>query len=315
MDLSVVMCTHNPRLDYLNETLHSLMAQTLPLDRWELLIIDNASQEPLESRCDLSWHPRARIVREENLGVMHARMRGLQEFQSDLIVYIDDDTPFCVTYLESVLRLATRYDWLGTFGASKITARYEKEPAPELEFYCGNLGLRNDNRDTFTNIPQITVACPFCAGMCIRRPVAEALIEKKRDSNGPVFGRKGTSLFSGEDLEFSLMAADLGFAYGIFAELSVTHLIPARRVQPEYLLNLHEAMIHSNDLLRRVRAREKNEPPRASVKELAMMVSWALRIAKSKGMTRRFEQRRARGLWKSLKDYRQIVRDSGNQHP
>ena len=47
MNLSVVICTHNQRKDYLQRTLEALKAQTLPPAQWELLLIDNASDEKL----------------------------------------------------------------------------------------------------------------------------------------------------------------------------------------------------------------------------------------------------------------------------
>ena len=57
-ELSVILCTHNPRAAFLAETLAGLRAQTLPPERWELLVVDNASNQPLVP--DLAWHPRAR---------------------------------------------------------------------------------------------------------------------------------------------------------------------------------------------------------------------------------------------------------------
>ena len=40
--------------DYLRRTLASLQAQTLPLERWELLLIDNASDESLATTCTIT---------------------------------------------------------------------------------------------------------------------------------------------------------------------------------------------------------------------------------------------------------------------
>jgi glycosyltransferase involved in cell wall biosynthesis len=42
--ISAVICTHNPRRDYLERTLQALKSQTLPLPDWELVIVDNASE-------------------------------------------------------------------------------------------------------------------------------------------------------------------------------------------------------------------------------------------------------------------------------
>ena len=38
-------------------------------ERWELLLIDNRSDRPLANVYDLSWHPLARDMREEELGL------------------------------------------------------------------------------------------------------------------------------------------------------------------------------------------------------------------------------------------------------
>ena len=63
--LSVVLCTHNPRPEYLNRALQGLHSQTLPRNRWELLLIDNHSSTPVAGRYDVGWHPDVRNVREE----------------------------------------------------------------------------------------------------------------------------------------------------------------------------------------------------------------------------------------------------------
>jgi glycosyltransferase involved in cell wall biosynthesis len=77
MKVSAVICSHNPRPEYLARALAALRKQTLPLAEWELLLIDNASAEPLAGRFDLTWHPNGRIVCEEKLGLSHARARGV----------------------------------------------------------------------------------------------------------------------------------------------------------------------------------------------------------------------------------------------
>ncbi|HTA29597.1 MAG TPA: glycosyltransferase family 2 protein, partial [Candidatus Cybelea sp.] len=88
---SVIICTHNPRPACLRRTLDSLRTQTLPFELWEFLLIDNASQPPLMGESDLSWHSQARHVREEELGLTPARLRGIKESAGELLIFIDDD--------------------------------------------------------------------------------------------------------------------------------------------------------------------------------------------------------------------------------
>jgi glycosyltransferase involved in cell wall biosynthesis len=70
---SVILCSHNPRPHYLTRVLSALKDQTLAKDRWELLLIDNASDKPLAPNYDLSWHRAAAHIKEPELGLAFAR--------------------------------------------------------------------------------------------------------------------------------------------------------------------------------------------------------------------------------------------------
>ena len=47
--VSVVIPTHNPRMDYLARVIEALKQQTLPCEQWELVIVDNGSEQPLRA--------------------------------------------------------------------------------------------------------------------------------------------------------------------------------------------------------------------------------------------------------------------------
>src|ERR1700730_14399595 len=111
---SVIICTHNPRLHYLRRVLDALRNQTLPLEQWELLLIDNASKEPLTSELwNMSWHPHARLIREEKLGLSSARIRGMRESSADLLVFVDDDNVLEPSYLFEAIRIKREWPLLG----------------------------------------------------------------------------------------------------------------------------------------------------------------------------------------------------------
>jgi|SRR5580704_11614417 glycosyltransferase involved in cell wall biosynthesis len=88
---SVILCSHNPRPHYLTRVLSALKDQTLAKDRWELLLIDNASDKPLAPNYDLSWHRAAAHIKEPELGLAFARHRGIHEAKGDIWVFVDDD--------------------------------------------------------------------------------------------------------------------------------------------------------------------------------------------------------------------------------
>ena len=127
MTLAVLVCTHNPRRDYLERTLNALRAQSLPAERWELLVVDNASDPPLAGNLDLSWHARSRIVTEHELGILPARVRGLKETRTPLILFVDDDNVLAPDYLQQAMPIADTHPFLGVWGGS-ITPEFEPPP-------------------------------------------------------------------------------------------------------------------------------------------------------------------------------------------
>src|SRR5271168_5062239 len=99
MNLSVIICSHNPRPDYLQRTLDGLKSQTLPKQQWELLLVDNRSKDRLSERWDLSWHPYGRHVREEELGLTAAMLTGIREARGRILIVVDDDNVLASDYL------------------------------------------------------------------------------------------------------------------------------------------------------------------------------------------------------------------------
>jgi len=309
--LSVVICAHNPRPDYLLRALGALRIQTLPFDRWEFLLIDNASKVPLTGTCDLSWHPKGRIIREEELGLTHARLCAMEEADGNILVFVDDDNLLSSDYLEGAAAIADEFPRMGAWGAGVIVPEFEAAPRPELEPYCEMLALRRVERDLWTNVPvMITEAVPYGAGLVVRGEVSQRYLGKKR-SGGLIFGRTGQSLLSSEDLEIAFEAAALGLGYGVFTRLSLTHLIPARRVEPSYLLRLHEAMELSNRLLYLVHDRENGAMAPSYYQRLRAMLRLVERVVKARGVRRRFAWRQLRGNWRAFRMFDELCRTGG----
>src|SRR5260221_7594577 len=140
MECSVIICTHNPRPDYLRRVLDALRAQTLPKEQWELLLIDNASKEPLASTWDLSWHPHARQIREDELGLTPARLRGIKESQAEVLVFVDDDNVLAADYLSTALELSRSRPGVGALGG-KIVGEFETKPDSWVEVMFGCLAI------------------------------------------------------------------------------------------------------------------------------------------------------------------------------
>ena len=251
-DISVIICTHNPRPDYLRRVLDALKTQTLPLEEWELLLIDNASEEKLSDASGLSWHPSAWQIREDELGLTPARLRGIRESHGELLVFIDDDNVVNCEYLRTAWTIAKTFRQLGTFGAGQIVGEFAVEPAPSLKPYIEMVGLKNHFQDTWSN--SLTDGLdPIGAGLCVRRSVARAYFEKThRSPLRKSLDRCGRQNLCHGDTDIVWLGCSMGYGKGVFRDLKLIHLIPANRIELNYLLELFEAHAFSTLLLRSV---------------------------------------------------------------
>jgi glycosyltransferase involved in cell wall biosynthesis len=241
--VSVVICSHNPRPDHLERVLTALATQTLPRQDWELLLIDNASSAALADLYDLSWHDSARHVREDELGVAHARMRGMSEAKADLLVFFDDDNVPDSHYLNNAVQALDADPALGAAGG-KLIPSYETAPPPwfaslGISLACCDYG----EQPIEMTWPQVDAKkraypaqAPVTAGLVIRRAAWTAYLEDVRpDPVRIALGRRGQELTSGEDNDIVMCLLGRGWKLAYLPQLRLDHLIPAHRLSPEYL--------------------------------------------------------------------------------
>ena len=263
IDLSVILCTHNPRPHYLRRVLEGLRAQTLPLEQWELLLVDNASTEPLVDRVDLGWHPYARHIDEPKLGLTPARLRGICEARAPVLVFVDDDNVLNRAYLADALNIASAHPQLGAWGGN-IRPEFESAPPEWTRPYWKFLATREVAQDNIArSLAYDPATTPFGAGMCVRRDVV--LLYREQLLHSParqLFGRKGQALTSAEDIDIALTACEMGLSNGLFVRLELTHLIPPERLTEEYLLRLCRGLAMSSLLLRLIRGIPVKRLPR-----------------------------------------------------
>jgi Glycosyl transferase family 2 len=241
VDASVIVCSHNPRPQYLKRVLRALNDQTLAKDRWELLLIDNASERPLAPDYDISWHPLAAHVTEPQLGLAAARHRGIREAKGNVIVFVDDDNLLERDYLERALSISVSDPHLGTWGAGIIRGEFERELAAHLRPYANYLALRDNLQDYYSNSLVGNEAIPVGAGLCVRSTVATEYLRFCADpADIKITGRRGTSLVGHEDYEICFVGCQMGLGMGVFSNLKMTHLIPAQRSTDDYFLRLFE---------------------------------------------------------------------------
>jgi len=299
-EISVITCSHNPRPDYLQQVLDALRAQTLDRQCWEYLLIDNASDKPLN--VDLSWHPRARQLREEKLGLTHARLRGIRESHGELLVFVDDDNVLDADFLNETLNIAKVWPALGAW-SGQTRPGFEVDPPAWTKRYWGNLVIRSLEKDSWSNLPHLPETMPCGAGLCVRRSVAAHYAGLHGSGKRRfVLDRIGDSLVSAGDNDLAACACDLNLGVGLFVSLKLTHLIPAVRLQEDYLLRLAEGIAFSGVIFRsfrsRIQSRERLSTQLADALRMALMNQRERRFfrATRKGESQAYRQLRTNGL-------------------
>ncbi len=236
--ISLIIPTYNPNPEFMKRTLDALKEQSLPREEWELIVIDNASPAPVASDL-VDWHPNGRVVREDQIGLTHARLRAIREARHELMVWVDDDNLLVPGYLENVRKIFTKHPKLGAAGGPSI-AEYQEELPDWFEEGLAPIGCRDLGDEELIakwdeENPDYPKCAPIGAGMVTRTELIKIWAEKtQKDPVRLALGRTGDKLTSGEDNDMTLVIMREGYDVGYFPQLKLTHLIPGGRTSLEY---------------------------------------------------------------------------------
>lgn len=181
--VSVVIPTRN-RPDSILACLDALAAQTLPRDRFEVVVVDDGSDPCLvldpsrwASKCPV------KLVRQDNTGPAGARNRGLAEAVGEWIAFTDDDT-------------LPRPDWLAT-----LVAVLERNPGALVGGRTVN-GLQDD---LFAETSMLVLDLAYAH---FNRNTADAAFFA---SNNMALRRDGFLACGGFDVRFVIASEDREF--------------------------------------------------------------------------------------------------------
>ncbi len=109
MFFSIVICSYN-RLDHLLASVESAVRQSLALDVYEVIVVDNASTDgTAEAMQKLTEkYPNLRYIYETRLGLATARNTGWQAAQGTYVAFLDDDAKAEANWLETAQGLIER---------------------------------------------------------------------------------------------------------------------------------------------------------------------------------------------------------------
>jgi glycosyltransferase involved in cell wall biosynthesis len=227
-DISVVLPTRN-RASILGDALLSLAGQTLPPDRFEVIVVNNGSAdnttEVVNSYID-RFHDLVRMVNEPLVGLNNARNAGVRASKARIIVFFDDDARAGPQWLESLLPCFEDPE-VGAAGGS-IELKWECERPPwwekDLDHTMGRL-FHGDRHKRLT-YPELL----WGMNLAVRRPLFSSIGLFRSDLD-----RMGEKLIAGGDVEICLRIWKAGLQIAYEPRAAIVHLVTAERANMKYI--------------------------------------------------------------------------------
>lgn len=129
IDISVVIATYNRR-NLLEKALESLVNQSYPKDKFEILIVDDGSSDNTGEIVNklMKLHDYLRYIKTENQGPAKSRNVGINNAGGEIVAFIDDDCLADRDWLKEIMNsFKTQKDAVGIEGK---TITYPEEVTP-----------------------------------------------------------------------------------------------------------------------------------------------------------------------------------------
>jgi glucosyl-dolichyl phosphate glucuronosyltransferase len=237
--LSVVIPTRG-RADRLRACLATLAAAREPVGGWEVVVVDDGTDPPLEEQLALepaagpvapadpvapAGGPLVRLARQAPAGLNAARNRGVLEARGEVIAFLDDDTLVDPDW--ACAMAAAFADGACDAVAGRVLLRLEDAPpawlTPKLRRYLAEY----DHGDVAR--PVSTDQVPVGANCAVRRAAWSAA-----GGFAPGLDRAGTSLLSNGDTEFFRRLLDRGATIRYAPAARVEHCVSAERLTRQF---------------------------------------------------------------------------------
>ncbi|MGY6275601.1 glycosyltransferase [Methylomonas sp. MgM2] len=261
--LEICICTYNPRIEVLKKVLGAICNQSSYVWKFRVLIVDNASEPPLENSLIDQFEAKgmsARIVRESVPGIARARLRAVCETKSQWLLFVDDDNELAPNYVGEGIKFALMHKNIGCFGGKLLLAP-ALNPSKWIYPFLSRLAIKDAGDEVIIGKSESwEIWEPPTAGAFIKRPVLE-LYRQRVESNQAIFqlGRVGTNnLVSCEDSFMMRLAYSLNLATAYNPNMVLYHHLDEKRFKFKYLMRLMfsygishvrlEALLNNNEV-------------------------------------------------------------------
>ncbi|WP_114576273.1 glycosyltransferase family 2 protein [Saliphagus sp. LR7] len=213
--LSVVIPVYNDPYG-IRTTLESLTSQTYPIHSYEILVVDNDSEDDtckvVQEYCERYPELVTLLTEDEIQSSYAARNRGIEHANGSLISFIDADMTVEPTWAKSVVDSYTEHGW-DYMGCEMIVYTEDCESLATIyEQYLSGFPIRRYMEEQYFTV----TAC-----LTVHRKVFE------------IVGRFDARVISGGDMEFGKRVHNAGFKQYFESDIIVYH--PARATLWEQL--------------------------------------------------------------------------------
>ena len=242
--ISVVLCCHNARTR-LEPTLTHLLAQSGMTDeRWEVIVVDNASTDGTGEFAKAVWQAggavtELRVLREEKLGVVNARITGIMAARHEILSFVDDDNWVAPTWCRTILDLMAARPGIGVIGGRSTAV---PEPGASLPPWFAGLAHGYAVGPQAARTGWVEKALPqfYGAGLTARSEALKALV--RRGFSTMLTGRFGRRLTAGEDSELCYALGLGGLRFWYEDSLRFAHFMPRQRLTEDYARRLFRGL-------------------------------------------------------------------------
>ena len=229
MRWSIIVCTHNRASD-LRMVLSELAALDYAADQFEVVVVDNASTDNTQEVVRKARNAMAglRSVREERIGLSHARNKGIANAKGEFIAFIDDDACPDIDWLKKLEevfkepRIAcvggmVRPSWRSLSGWPQWLHKRHICFYSVIEY--------GDHREL--HYPDY----PVGTNIAFRRRVFDEV-----GSFNTELGRTGDRLISGDETDLCLRLERAGYAVRYTPDAVVHHNVHEERLNKKWLI-------------------------------------------------------------------------------
>jgi GT2 family glycosyltransferase len=126
LGISVIIATHNRR-SLLADVLQALERQTIPRERFEVIVVDDGSTDGTAAWLGVQpADAHRRFVTQRNQGVSAARNTGIRMARADILVFLDDDFVPDPQLLEEHLKVHDAEAAVAVIGPAPSLTRYRQ---------------------------------------------------------------------------------------------------------------------------------------------------------------------------------------------